>query len=67
MRDVAVIDRAVAKAQADVIRRHHLLGESVVVWHDGRIIELRPGDPMPGGAASDGRWPASDGAVGLGE
>ena len=38
--DHARIDAAVAAAQADAVRTHALLGRPVVVWRDGRVVEL---------------------------
>lgn len=38
MEDDALIDAAVAAAQTDAVRRHRLLGESIVYWRDGRVV-----------------------------
>ncbi len=41
--DDSVFDRAVARAQAEVVRRSRLLGEPVVIWRDGKVvIEIPP-------------------------
>jgi hypothetical protein len=37
--DDAVVDAAVAAAQRDAVRAHHLLGRPVVVWRAGRVVE----------------------------
>ena len=40
--DVDVITRALKKGVRDALRRHKLLGQSVVVMKDGKIVWLRP-------------------------
>jgi hypothetical protein len=36
--DDAVVDRAIAEAQAEAVRRHALLGQPVVVRRQGRMV-----------------------------
>jgi len=45
-----LIDAAMQEAVRDALRRHKQLGQSVVVWHDGRTLWLSPdGIEMPEG------------------
>ena len=43
--DHEVFDRAVAKAQAEAVRRHRLLGQPVAIWRDGQVVIEIPQDP----------------------
>jgi len=36
------IDRAMRQAVREALQRHKRLGESVVVWRRGKIVELTP-------------------------
>jgi predicted ABC-type ATPase len=45
MQDSARIAAAIGRAQADAVRRHFLLGQPVVVWRDGKVVEVWPSDP----------------------
>ena len=36
------IDAALRRGVQDALRRHKLLGQSVVVWKDGKVVRLRP-------------------------
>lgn len=36
------IVEAVNRAVAEALRRHKARGESVVIWRDGKIVELKP-------------------------
>lgn len=45
LRDDSLIDSAVASAQRDAIRHRLLLGHSIVVWRDGKVVEVWPTDP----------------------
>ena len=38
MLDHALLEEAVAAAQADAVRRHRLLGQPVATWRDGRVV-----------------------------
>lgn len=38
------IDAALRRAVLDALRRHKMLGETVVVWEDGKIRRLHPAD-----------------------
>ena len=38
------IDEALRRAVQDALRRHKLLGQTVVVWEDGKIRRLRPSE-----------------------
>ena len=40
--DGSEIDRAMRDAVCQALRRHKRLGESVVVWENGRVVELPP-------------------------
>jgi len=40
--DGDAVDRALARAVREALRRHKLLGQSVVVWRDGRVVEIPP-------------------------
>lgn len=44
------IDDALGRAVEDALRRHKLLGQSIVVWRDGRVVRI-PADqieiPLP--------------------
>lgn len=42
VRDGAAIDRAIVAARRRVIRRHRQLGIPLVIWRDGRVIEVAP-------------------------
>ena len=42
MQDHALLEEAVAAAQADAVRRHRLLGQPVATWRDGRVV-VEPG------------------------
>lgn len=44
--DGDLVDRAVVQAQADVVRRHRLLGIPLVIWRDGQVLET-PADQVP--------------------
>lgn len=53
LRDTVRLERAVADAQAAAVRRHHRLGQPVVVWRDGRVVELPPPDAAAGATAAE--------------
>jgi hypothetical protein len=38
------IDAALRRAVQDALRRHKLLGNTVVVWQDGKVVRLQPQD-----------------------
>jgi hypothetical protein len=40
--DPAAIDRAVARGVREALLRHKRLGQSVVAWRDGRVVEIPP-------------------------
>ena len=42
--DTEAINRAVAGAVREAIRRHKLLGQSICVWEDGRVVEIKAED-----------------------
>jgi hypothetical protein len=41
-REGTAIDAALRRAVQDALRRHKRLGNSVVVWRDGKVVRLRP-------------------------
>jgi hypothetical protein len=45
-RDVSALDRlrAVQRGVREALREHALLGHSVSVWRDGRIVRLSPAE-----------------------
>ena len=42
LRDGMAIDRAIVAAQRRVILRHRQLGIPLVIWRDGRVVEVPP-------------------------
>lgn len=42
VRDGAALDQAIIAARKRVVRRHRQLGIPLVIWRDGRIIEMAP-------------------------
>lgn len=42
LRDTAVIAVAFQRAARKAILRHKALGESIVIWRDGRVVEVPP-------------------------
>ena len=42
IRDGTAIDRAIERAGYAVVRRHRQLGVPLVIWQDGRVIEVSP-------------------------
>jgi hypothetical protein len=36
------VDRSLRKAVREALRRHKLLGQSVVIWRNGKMVELKP-------------------------
>ena len=42
IRDGTAIDRAIVAAQRRVIQRHRQLGVPLVIWRDGRVVEVSP-------------------------
>jgi len=54
VRDGAAIDRAIELAGYRVVRRHRQLGVPLVIWRDGRVVEVPaesvriPDDDSPG-------------------
>jgi hypothetical protein len=48
LQDGAAIDRAIEMAGYDVVRRHRQLGAPLVLWRDGRVVEVPPESvPIP--------------------
>jgi hypothetical protein len=45
-KDGAVIDAALASAAEAAVREARMLGRPLVVWQDGRVVELPP-DQVP--------------------
>lgn len=44
MKDDKAVTAAIAKGIRAAIRRHKLLGESIVVWRDGKVVWIKPED-----------------------
>jgi hypothetical protein len=42
--DTELVVRAAARGVREAIRRHKLLGESIVVWENGRVVEIKAED-----------------------
>lgn len=42
IRDGTAIDEAIVRARQRVARRHRQLGIPLVVWQDGRVVEISP-------------------------
>lgn len=40
--DDAAMQRAMNQAVREALRRHKLLGESIVVWRDGQVVVVPP-------------------------
>lgn len=48
LRDGTAIDTAIEMAGYDVVRRHRRLGVPLVLWRDGRVVEVPPESvPIP--------------------
>ena len=45
------IERAMARGVGEALRRHKLLGESIAVWRDGKVVIVPPEEieipPLP--------------------
>jgi len=41
-RDGTEIDRALKRGVREALRRHKKLGNSIIVWRDGKVVELPP-------------------------
>jgi hypothetical protein len=39
LRDGEAIDRAIVRAQREVVLRHRKLGLPLVIWRDGKVVE----------------------------
>ncbi len=49
MRDGSAVDRAMAAAHADAVRRHRQANVPMVMWEDGRTVLVSPFDVrLPG-------------------
>lgn len=44
MKDDKAVTAAIAKGVRAAIRRHKLLGESIVVWRDGKVVWIKAED-----------------------
>ncbi|MEK7215593.1 MAG: hypothetical protein AAB289_08370 [Chloroflexota bacterium] len=44
IRDGTAIDRAMVRAHRAVILRHRQLGQPLVIWRDGQVVEVSPFD-----------------------
>ena len=56
-RDGAAIDAALAQAAEAARREACLLGRPLIVWHDGRVIEVQP-DEIPDGSSPAAQPPS---------
>lgn len=50
--------RAMRKGVRDALLRHKLLGQSIVVWQDGRVVEIPP-EKIPVGSGRTRKRPRS--------
>ena len=53
MKDNRLLLDAMDKAVHDALRKHKLLGESIVVWEDGKV-KIIPADQIPLNGESNG-------------
>ena len=44
LRDVGLIERALAQAVRDALKRHKQAGNPVAAWRDGRAVWIEPED-----------------------
>jgi hypothetical protein len=44
VRDVQLIEQALARAVREALRRHKRAGNPVAVWRDGRTVWIKPDD-----------------------
>jgi hypothetical protein len=44
LRDVRLIERALARAVRDALKRHKQAGNPIAVWRDGRVVWIAPED-----------------------
>jgi len=44
MNDDKAVTAALANGVRAALRRHKLLGESIVVWRDGKVVWIQPED-----------------------
>ena len=42
VRDGTAIDRAIEAARRRIVREHRRLGLPLVIWRDGRVVEVSP-------------------------
>ena len=56
--DGTVVDRAAREAVRAALLRHKRLGESIVVWRDGRVVEIPPEEITVGEAEETATPPA---------
>lgn len=42
IRDGRAIDRAIVAARRDVILHHRRMGAPLVIWRDGKVVEVDP-------------------------
>jgi hypothetical protein len=47
-REGTAVDRALRKAVREALLRHKLLGQSVVVWRDGKVVRVPPEEIVVG-------------------
>ncbi len=53
--DKPALLRAMRAGVREALRRHKLLGESIVVWKNGRVVEIPPEKIPVGPARRNGR------------
>ena len=44
LRDIRLIEQALARAVREALRRHKQAGNPIAVWRDGRVVWLEPQD-----------------------
>ena len=47
MTDGKEVDEALKRGVREALLRHKKLGQSIVVWQDGKVVEIPP-DQIPG-------------------
>lgn len=51
LRDHRAVERVLSEAAREAVLRHKRLGESIVVWQDGRVVVIPPEEIPEDGVA----------------